>query len=371
VPKVLMLLTNGFEPDVRIYKQAIHFVRRGCSVTIFCWDRSGDLPMRETIDGINVYRCQIASEYGTGFRQLPAFFRFMVTCINYVNTNSWDILHCSDMDTMLIAFFRRQAQRGIWIFDMHEFYDSGTLSMLRFVVNPLVKFLCNKAAYVIYLNELQLAYATKRTLARFIYLPNYPELSKFASIKQQLDNKLRISYIGAVRQYSVLEILLRECYSFKDDVDVNIHGNGVDAHAVRELTIKMEFGTSTGKFTHDDIGRLYANTDLLFCVYDYNDRNARRAYATKLYEAIVACCPVIVQSGTVMADFVREHNIGFCVNTNIPGEITQIVSDCLQDSGILPKLRGNIDRINHNFAWENVVSNLDVVFQKHLIHTGG
>ena len=34
-----MLLTNGFDPDVRVYKEALYLVGRGFSVTVLCWDR--------------------------------------------------------------------------------------------------------------------------------------------------------------------------------------------------------------------------------------------------------------------------------------------------------------------------------------------
>ena len=35
--KVYMILTNGFDPDVRVYKEAKYLVEKNFEVTILCW----------------------------------------------------------------------------------------------------------------------------------------------------------------------------------------------------------------------------------------------------------------------------------------------------------------------------------------------
>lgn len=37
-----MILTNGFDPDPRVYKEAKSLIKLGHKVTILCWDRSGE-----------------------------------------------------------------------------------------------------------------------------------------------------------------------------------------------------------------------------------------------------------------------------------------------------------------------------------------
>ncbi len=36
---VKMILTNGFEPDLRVYKEAKYLISKGHKVEIICWDR--------------------------------------------------------------------------------------------------------------------------------------------------------------------------------------------------------------------------------------------------------------------------------------------------------------------------------------------
>lgn len=53
-----MLLTNGFDPDPRVYKEAKSLTKLGHKITILCWDRDGtyvDKP-EENLNGIKIVR---------------------------------------------------------------------------------------------------------------------------------------------------------------------------------------------------------------------------------------------------------------------------------------------------------------------------
>ena len=75
---IFMILTNGFNPDVRVYKEAKFLVQNGYNVTILCWDRKckNELKIEENIDGINIKRFKIQSKPGSGMKQLMPFLKF-------------------------------------------------------------------------------------------------------------------------------------------------------------------------------------------------------------------------------------------------------------------------------------------------------
>ena len=54
--KVLMLLTNAFDPDPRVHQEAVSLVNAGYDVTILGWDRDLKAVPKERIDGIHVER---------------------------------------------------------------------------------------------------------------------------------------------------------------------------------------------------------------------------------------------------------------------------------------------------------------------------
>ena len=61
--KVYMILTNGFDPDVRVYKEAKYLVEKNFEVTILCWDRRCEYidKKEEILDGIKIKRFFIPS----------------------------------------------------------------------------------------------------------------------------------------------------------------------------------------------------------------------------------------------------------------------------------------------------------------------
>lgn len=45
--KIVMLLSNGFRPDPRVYQEAVTLVKNGFKVTIYAWDRERNLERKE------------------------------------------------------------------------------------------------------------------------------------------------------------------------------------------------------------------------------------------------------------------------------------------------------------------------------------
>ena len=74
--RVLMLLTNAFEPDPRVHQEAISLVENGYDVTILCWDRDRKFPPEEVIDGIKIERIYVRSTHGRGSTQVPFLLFF-------------------------------------------------------------------------------------------------------------------------------------------------------------------------------------------------------------------------------------------------------------------------------------------------------
>jgi hypothetical protein len=53
--KILMLRSNPFEPDERVYKEAKSLLENGYSVTLLCWDRELKFPEEEIFEGISIH----------------------------------------------------------------------------------------------------------------------------------------------------------------------------------------------------------------------------------------------------------------------------------------------------------------------------
>ena len=51
---IVMLLSNPFQPDPRVLKEARSLVQAGYKVTVICWDRKGEFAAREQVEGFDV-----------------------------------------------------------------------------------------------------------------------------------------------------------------------------------------------------------------------------------------------------------------------------------------------------------------------------
>src|SRR4030042_5588982 len=74
--RVLMLLTNAFEPDPRVHQEALSLIQNGYDVSLLCWDRDRKFPPEEVIDGIKIERIYVRSPHGGGATQVPFLLLF-------------------------------------------------------------------------------------------------------------------------------------------------------------------------------------------------------------------------------------------------------------------------------------------------------
>lgn len=362
MPVIKMILTNGFDPDVRVYKEAKYLIKKGYDVDILCWDRRNIYKdkQNENIDGINIIRFEIHSQPGSGFKQLPAYFKFYKQCKKHLKFKNYEYLHCHDLDGTLIGYFSKNKTAKL-IFDMHEFYESGRLSKYSCLLRKIINFLQNKCYKIIFVNEVQIKRVSDKNKDKLVYIPNYPETSKLTDAKKTNSEKFRISYIGTVRQYEMLKLLMD---AVKDDERffVSIHGDGLHYQIIKELSVNYSNIEVTGRYNHDEVIKFYKNADLLYCIYDSQIKNHNTALATKLFEAIATLTPVIVTKGSEMEKFCKEYDIGISIDGKNIEIIKSVLHDLYYNRDKLTQISDNIKKIQFKFSWEEIVKNLDVIY---------
>ena len=155
--KVYMILTNGFDPDVRVYKEAKYLVEKEYDVEILCWDRKCEYEGKtvETIDEIKIKRFHILSQPGTGMKQLSSYLKFMIEIREYLKKEKYDYLHCHDFDGILVGILTKKRKNHKLIFDMHEIYKNYAYAKNIFF-DLIFKYVLRKSDYIIYVNNEQI-----------------------------------------------------------------------------------------------------------------------------------------------------------------------------------------------------------------------
>lgn len=362
--KIKMIVTNRYDPDVRVHKEAKYLISRGFDVEILCWDRENEYinKLDEHIDGVKIRRFFPYSKYGSGLRQIKPYIKFIFELKNYLRKVEYKYLHCHDLDGVIAGYLVNDNKAKL-IFDMHEFYEgirgNNKKSLL---IKLIVLFFQNKSNWIVYINDIQIDKISKKNKRKLVYLPNYPDLNDYKLNEKKSDEKLRISYIGSVRQYNELKNLIDACKEI-ENVVVAIHGMGVAYEKLKSISHNYNNLLLTGVFDITQSSELYNTTDVLYAVYPMDSVQNKKSYPVKFYEAIITKTPIIVNKGSILEEFLYDNDIGFVVNGEDINEIRDLIVSISQNREILDKKRGNIDKIQYQYNWQQVIKNIDQIYE--------
>lgn len=362
--KVMMILTNRYDPDVRVHKEAKYLISKGYDVEILCWDRENEYFDRkvEIHEGIRIKRFYPFARYGSGLSQLKAYFQFVLQVRKYLSKDDYEYIHCHDLDGAIAGCLIKSKSSSL-IFDMHEIYElQGSKKNIRYIIRALVNIIQNKSEYIIFVNDMQKSIMRNANKDKLVFLPNYPEVSNYYETDKFKAKVLRISYIGAVRQYSELKKLIDACKDMHD-VFISIHGNGVAYEKLNNIKRNYKNLNITGRYHYSQSSRLFGETDILYAVYPTNSVQYKIGLPVKLYEAIVTKTPVIANKDTTLGDFVKRNDIGFVVNGDNIDDIRTLIMEIGNNKNVLVEKIRNIETIQFKYNWNEVVKNLDLVYE--------
>jgi glycosyltransferase involved in cell wall biosynthesis len=363
--KICMILTNGFDPDVRVYQEAVYLARLGAQVEILCWDRSGNRkdPQTEIMDGIAVTRlCRFAVP-GTGLKQIPAFFRFIAGVRRYLKDRRCDYYHLHDMDGGIAGFFALP-RNAKYVFDMHEYYEIGS-KLKSLLFRMIVMRLIRGSIASLYENDVYLLKPYGRYRDKLFSLKNYPD-GEFIERREKTQSAVfRIGYHGAVRcqipQFTALFRAVRDM----PDVRVDVNGGGIDYEQLAQMAKGLDNVHVNGFYNGiKESTRLYQNTDVLFCGYDKHVPNHQKdAEAVKFFEAIITATPMIMQCDIGMGDKVVSRGYGLAVETDNAEEVKKAILRLMTDKELYLHCQQNEMRDAGRYSWQSEVAVLKQIYQ--------
>lgn len=371
--KVKMWLNNAFKPDLRVYKEAKFLKNQGYDVEIICLDRKNeyiDKP-NEIYDGIKITRFFVRDDKVTKLIENNKivnklkkiiYFIWLLKFVNktkkYLKDEEYEILHCHDIEMAFcgVFFFRNKKI----VFDMHEYYSNRKSKVLNWFIDKVVRYTQKRATWIIHVNDFQVKDIKDRE--KLVWVPNFPEKSKFSNFKRIKSEKLRISYTGYVRHYIPLLNLIKAADKL-ENIEVSINGSGDAYDKLKEEEKRLKNFVMTGAYNHQDISKFYANSDLLYVVYNKGNQNDENAFPTKFYEAMITCTPVIVSEGSAMAEFVKKNDIGFIVDGTDYQNIKSVLENILKNKECLIQKEENIRKISDKYVWETIAYNLKDIYR--------
>ncbi|MBE9594619.1 MAG: glycosyltransferase, partial [Proteobacteria bacterium] len=126
--KILMLLSNPFMVDPRVYKEAKALIGAGNEITVLVWDRHRDYEPESFVEGIRVVRIHnkglLRIMPNDLFRNPLWWRKAYKKGLELYNTAQFkfDVTHCHDLDTLWAGVWLKKKLGIKLIYDAHEIF---------------------------------------------------------------------------------------------------------------------------------------------------------------------------------------------------------------------------------------------------------
>ncbi len=375
---VVMLLSNDAVSDPRVEKEAQALAQDDWRVTVLAWDRSGQAPAREDRSGYTIERHGPPSMHGGGVRNIPAYRRFWAAVAARAVELKPDVIHCHDLDTAPAGQSAHRSCRKAGlstklVLDFHELYreskmvpQKGAVGIAaRAAVRVVEKRAIPAADVILVANPGTLGYYDRFRPRRVVTIENAPDLERFSpSAPREAGTPLKACFIGQKRYTQGLYTLM-EAVQRHDDITALLAGGGVAEAEIAEAAKRYERVETMGRIAYADIPALYRDCDVVYAVYDQGLGNVQTLFPVKAMEGMACAVPVIVSTGTWIAEYVEAHGLGFAVDA---GDVDSVEAAlvALRDNPALAAEMGQRGRaiIESELNWQAVAERLRATYRE-------
>lgn len=234
-----------------------------------------------------------------------------------INVHTLDTL----IAAVLVKFFSSNKVFVVYqIRDLHKLQISSGLigSVVRFVERNILKHV--DKILVSSLGFRDFFHARYNYTGKIQLVENIPQKSSLTmeTAARAASNPIKIGYIGIVRYMDSFARFISALNALVSDEKLPIRfavaGGGLVDLLMDENRNQPHISFS-GAFKYSEvIDSLYASVDVILAVYDSSDYNCQIAMPNKFYESLIKKKPIIVASGTYLAERVQELGVGVSVD---------------------------------------------------------
>ncbi|MFQ5918819.1 MAG: glycosyltransferase family 4 protein [Thermoplasmata archaeon] len=322
----LMIVSNSVTYDPRVRAEARSLVRQGHRVTVLGWNRGGEEPREEVIEGATVFRLSNTR----AMRLLPFdLLRLrpwreaaLREAMKIHEREPIDLVHCHDLDTLPIGVRLKRELRLPLLYDAHEIWG---YMVLKDLPPPLPSYFLAKerrlaphADHIVTVNEPLRAYFEGMASSVTVILNAKPVQG--TSYEPPRNPTFTVLYIGSLNPNRFL-LESVETVQNLEGVHFRIGGIGKPAYvaSLRRRVGRSENVEFLGRVPYEDVLPLTRKADAILALFDPRDRLTRVGLPNKAFEAMAGGRPTIVSEGTYLAEFTKEHGLGLVVEHSREG----------------------------------------------------
>jgi glycosyltransferase involved in cell wall biosynthesis len=333
--QVLMLLTNAFNPDPRVHREALELVNAGYQVKILGWDRDRAAVPFEEIDGIQVERVFLRSTHGLGASQIFFLLGFWLKALLRVRGTYFDIVHAHDFDTLPLGYVLSRLKDAALVYDAHESYVDMMYQLpaaIRRLISCTETCLLRRAKLVITVGDLLRNHFLERGAKRAVVVGNWQDYRKFqfqpdriAAVRNQFgiqDGVPIVCFIANLGWERQLPQLLDAARQYPG-IHLIIGGDGPCRSMAEVAARESRNITYLGLVPPNKIPLLTAASDAIFYGFDPKNPNSRFSAPNKLFEALAAGKTVITADFGEIGEIVRSELCGIILRDYSVEAITE------------------------------------------------
>jgi glycosyltransferase involved in cell wall biosynthesis len=374
-----MLLTNGFDPDIRVNKEACSLARMGNEVEIWCWDRESKYRINPKTheNGFSVRRFFIPSVYGSGLRQVGGLLLFYRSVLRHVPKGQFDAVHAHDFDTLFLGVRLSRKNHIPLTYDQHDLFHlyfknrGGVGKIIAWIIQKaervLLRYVCT---HIVVTQGMKSIYSRFEPASRIHIIDNAPSKYLFPVREKPLHQPPRVSYIGSVNYFAALDPACRAAASRPESVILSIHGRGIDYERLKSQYSDAPNIKITGQFAYSSLVSLYNETDVVFAFYP--TQISELSMPNKFYESLLSCTPMIVNGESEFGKIVKEHGWGFVFEESDLEESLRSFFQRLPSLGReLGAIRDRMMRDRETYSWERNEIELKLIYTHGNSHPAG
>jgi glycosyltransferase involved in cell wall biosynthesis/peptidoglycan/xylan/chitin deacetylase (PgdA/CDA1 family) len=373
--QVCMVTHSFYESDNRVTRYAEALAARGDRVDVFALRRSPELPQRENIKGVNIFRVQdrFGKNERSKFAYLWPLLRFLRISSRWVTQHHvrkrYDFVHVHNVPDFLIfsAWYPKLTGARI-ILDIHdivpEFFESKFRMRPGGVFFTLLQWMERASAafadHVIVANHLWLKkYAVRtRTMGRCSAFINNVDSSIFSPrLNARSDGKFVILFPGGLQWHQGVDIAVRAFKKVSEalpNAEFHIYGDGSAKESLVTLAETIGLGGKVFFFkpmSVREIARVMASADL-GVVPKRADSFGNEAYSTKIMEFMSVGVPVVVSRTKIDLYYFDDSVVRFFDSGDTDALAHEILS-LLQDSQLRRLMVARATEYAARNCWEN------------------
>lgn len=363
--RVVIVRSNGVDPDSRVEKIANSLMKNGYAVTLLVWDRSADHRIKKDkkqLMNFNVDRIGIGAkaQFGAGKKSLIPFIKFQCQIFFWLikNRKKYDICHLCDFDTAFTGSLVCRLLKKKFVFDIFDYLSTNPKSGFQKLIKRLEDSVINAADAVIICTEQRKEQISGTNPRNLTVIHNSPEKRfTFKPMLKSESNKIKICYVGILQEHRLLKEMI-DCISSIPDVELHIGGFGLLEEQIKDKAEKNDNIFFYGKLLYNETLSLESQCDVLTAVYEPTIGNHQYAAPNKFYESLMFGKPVIMVKGTGMSDVVEQKKLGVVIDYSYDGfrnGVLKLISeiDSWKDIGNRMKQMYEAD-----FSWQEMETRL-------------